>query len=227
MKLMGALVLLALALGQNPDAQKPVAANEATGVEVAAQILPANRFCEFGAKAYMVYFPIDITVTNARRTPIIVARRLNVQRLLVGASINDMDAHKYELETNSAPLRIFGQASDFGAQPSTTGFMTLKHNQSYDFTIVQGVPVRLSAADSVPGTTTSGSHVLSVELAMWPYTRDPVVLAGQWSHYGDLISTPAISFPMTVSLPTNPPLEKCGLLPPRDQQSKDPQSKDQ
>ena len=223
MKLMGALVLLALALGQNPDAQKPVAANEATGVEVAAQLLPANRFCEFGPKAYMVYFPIDITVTNARRTPIIVARRLNVQRLLVGASINDMDAHKYELETNSAPFRIFGQASDFGAQPSATGFMTLKHNQSYDFTIVQGVPVRLSAADSVPGTATSGSHVFSVELGMWPYTRDPVALAGQWSNYGDLISAPAISFPMPVSLPANPPLEKCGLIPPKDQTIKDQQ----
>jgi hypothetical protein len=221
MKLMGALVLLALALGQNPDAQKPVATNEATGVEVAAQVLPANRFCEFGPKAYMVYFPIDITITNARRTPIIVARRLNVQRLLMGATIDDIWAHKYELEINSAPLRIFGQPSDFGVQPSATGFMTLKHNQGYDFTIVQGVPVRRSAADSVPGTATSGSHVLSVELAMWPYTRDPVALAGQWSHYGDLISTPAISFPMTVSLPANPPLEKCGLIPPKEQQSKD------
>jgi len=80
------LFLLALALGQNPDAQKTVAANEATGVEVAAQILPANRFCEFGPKGLCgPIFPLTLTVTNARRTPIIVARRLNVQGCWWGA----------------------------------------------------------------------------------------------------------------------------------------------
>ena len=129
MKLMGALVLLALALGQNPDAQKPVAANEATGVEVAAQLLPANRFCEFGPKAYMVYFPIDITVTNARRTPIIVARRLNVQRLLVGAS----DGRTYKGHVDSVAGATGPLFSVLPPENATGNFVK----------VVQRVPVKI------------------------------------------------------------------------------------
>ncbi len=216
-----AIVVFLLALLPEPAAQKPAAASqapgpEAPGVEISAQLLPPNRFCEYGPKAYVAYFPIAITVTNGRRTPIVVARQLAVRRLLIGANISDLWAHKYELETHLEGLRIYGHDSDFGPLPSANAFVVLKHNQAYDFTVVQGIAVRNSAADLVPGTVAAGDHNISLELQTWPYARDPATVVNQWSRSGDLISIPVSSFPAPIKLMSNPVVQKCGLIPPKD-----------
>jgi hypothetical protein len=205
------LALLPLPV-QDPATQK----SEAPGVEISAQLLPPNRFCEYGPKAYVAYFPIAITVTNGRRTPIIVARQLAVQRLLISANISDLWAHKYELETHLEGLRIYGHDADFGPPPSSNAFVVLKHNQAYDFTMVQGIAVRNNAADSVPGTVPVGDHTMSLELQTWPYARDPGTVVNQWSRSGDLIATPVSSFPAPVKLMANPVVQKCGLTPPKE-----------
>jgi len=97
---------------QAPGQAKPAppAANDPTaGVEVTAQPLPANKFCEFGPKAYVVYLPLDVTVANGRRTPIILSRYLHIQRILVGKNTADVQAQKYELSTKVRPFRSFGE----------------------------------------------------------------------------------------------------------------------
>jgi hypothetical protein len=212
--------LLALPPAQNPAAQKPgtasqVPAPEAPGVEISAQLLPPNRFCEYGPRAYVAYFPIAITITNGRRTPIIVARQLSVRRVLISANISDLWAHRYELETRLEGLRIYGHDSDFGP-PSSNAFVVLKHNQTYDFTVVQGIAVRNNAADSVPGTVAAGDHNISLELQTWPYARDAATVSNQWSRTGDLIATPVSSFPTPIKLMANPVVQKCGLTPPKE-----------
>jgi hypothetical protein len=213
--------LLALLPAQHPAAQKPgtasqVPAPEAPGVEISAQPLPPNRFCEYGPKAYVAYFPIAITVTNGRRTPIIMARQLSVRRVLISATLSDLWAHKYELETRLEGLRIYGHDADFGPPPSPNAFVVLKHNQAYEFTVVQGIAVRNDAADPVPGTVSAGDHNISLELQTWPYARDPATVGNPWSRLGDLISSPVSSFPAPVKLMANPVVEKCGLTPPKD-----------
>jgi hypothetical protein len=213
--------LLALMPVQNPAAQKPGAASqvpqpEAPGVEVSAQLLPPNRFCEYGPKAYIAFFPMAITVTNGRRTPIILARQLTVRRVLISENMSRLWARKYELETHLDGLRIYGHDADLGPQPSSNAFVVLKHNQAYEFTVVQGIAVRNNAADSVSGTVAAGDHEISLELQTWPYARDPAPLTDQWSRYGDLISIPVASFPAPVKLTANPVVEKCGLIPPKD-----------
>ncbi|HWX55986.1 MAG TPA: hypothetical protein VN176_15465 [Verrucomicrobiae bacterium] len=203
--------MIALAAIQTGPA-KPVTAGEVGGVEVSAEVLASNRFCEYGPKAYMVYFPIEVTITNARHTPIIVAKGLNVQRILLGASVSDLTAGKYELATPVRPLRSSGLNVKFDTPAPSDDFAVLKHNQSYAFTTVQGIPVRNLTADAAPGTVPDGNHFISVEVQSWPYARDAGATKTQWSRYGELISEPLVSFPSPIQLPANPVVEKCGLI---------------
>ena len=208
--------LLPLLPVQDASTQKPTPSTEPPGVEVSAQLLPPQRFCEYGPRAYIAYFPIAITVTNGRRTPIIVARQLAVRRVLISANLSDLWAHKYELETHLDGLHIYGHDADFGTSPSQNAFVVLKHNQAYDLTVVQGIAVRNNAADSVPDTVAVGDHNVSLELQTWPYARDAGPVSNQWSRTGDLISTPVSSFPAPIKLMANPAVQKCGLIPPKE-----------
>ncbi len=213
------LFLLMVALAQNKDAQsnaapKPAAPPELPGVEVAAQFLIPTKFCEYGPRAYIVYFPVEITVTNGRRTPIILARQLTISRLLLGANISEVWAHKYEIGNHTAGLRLLGHGPDFEGYPSSPAFIVLKHNQSYVFTAVQGISVSNDPKNAVLGTVPTGDFEVSLELQTWPYQRDAATLNNQWSHFGDVISGAAFSFPVQIKLPANPVVQKCGLMPP-------------
>src|SRR5260370_16796092 len=94
------LFLLMVALAQNKDAQsnaapKPAAPPELPGVEVAAQFLIPTKFCEYGPRAYIVYFPVEITVPNGRRTPIILARHLTISTFPPVSNFTDVYTHNY------------------------------------------------------------------------------------------------------------------------------------
>ena len=192
----------------------PAAANDpGAGVEITAQALPANKFCALGPKAYVVYVPMDITVANGRHTPIILTRYLHVQRVLIARNNNDAQAHKYELATPVRAYRSFREMN-FGPLPSDDSFVVLKHNQTYEFTAVEGVPVRNDPAENIPGTAYPGDLALSIELQTWPFSREAGIVQRDWTKFGDLISTPVISFPTIIKLPANPVTEKCGLLAP-------------
>src|SRR5215472_3560819 len=120
----------------------PAAANDPTaGVEITAQALPASKFCAFGPKAYVVYVPLDITIANGRHSPIILTRYLHVQRVLIGRNNAEAQAQNYDL---AMPVRAYRSFRDlnFGSQPSDESFVVLKHNQTYEFTAVEGLPVR-------------------------------------------------------------------------------------
>jgi hypothetical protein len=197
---------------KKPDA---TAANDpGAGVEITAQALPPSKFCALGTNAYVVYVPMDITIANGRRTPIILTRYLHIQRVLLGKSSDDVQAHKYELATPVRAYRSFGEGVSFGPQPSDDSFVVLKHNQTYEFTAVEGIPVRNNPADKVPDTVYPGEFALSIELQTWPFVRDASTLQQSWSKLGDLISVPVISYPTIIKLQANPPVEKCGLLAP-------------
>src|SRR5215470_4808457 len=146
----------------------PPANDPTAGVEVTAQALPPSKFCAFGPKAYVVYVPLDITVANGRHTPIVLTRYLHVQRVLIAKNNNDAQARKYELATPVRAYRSFREMN-FGAQPSDDSFVVLKHNQTYEFTAVEGVPVRNNPAENIPGTAFPGDLALSIELQTWPF----------------------------------------------------------
>lgn len=192
----------------------PAANDPAAGVEITAQALLPGKFCELGPKAYVVYLPLDVTIANGRRTPIILTRYLNVQRILIGKTTEDVVAQKYELATQPRPYRTFGESAMFGPQPSDDNFVVLKHNQTYEFTTVQGVPVRNDPNDKIPGTVYPGSLAMSIEVQTWPFSRDVNTVQTNWAKFGDLISAPVISYPTLIKLNANPPAEKCGLVPP-------------
>ena len=190
------------------------AANDpGAGVEITAQALPASKFCALGPKAYVVYVPMDITVANGRHTPIILTRYLHVQRVLISKNNNDAQARKYELATPVRAYRSFREMN-FGVQPSDDSFVVLKHNQTYEFTAVEGVPVRNDPAENIPGTAYPGDLALSIELQTWPFSRDAAAVQRDWTTCGDLLSTPVISYPTIIKLGANPATEKCGLLAP-------------
>lgn len=194
--------------------QTPAANDPSAGVEITAQALPPGKFCALGPKAYVVYVPMDITVANGRRTPIILTRYLHIQRVLVGKNTNDVQARHYELATPVRPFRSFGEGVTFGQQPSDDSFVVLKHNQTYEFTAVQGIPVSKDTANRVPDTAYPGNLAFSIELQTWPFSRDASALQRNWAQFGDLISAPVISYPTFIQLPANPVTEKCGLLAP-------------
>ena len=199
---------------KNAPAAASTPADPAAGVEVTAQALPPSKFCALGSDAYVVYVPLDITVANGRRTPIILTRYLHIQRVLLGKSSNDVQAQKYELATPVRAYRSFGEGVNFGPKPSDDSFVVLKHNQTYEFTAVEGIPVRNNVADKAAGTAYPGTMALSIELQTWPFFRDASNVQKDWSQIGDLISAPVISFPTLIRLDANPPVEKCGLLAP-------------
>lgn len=157
---------------------------------------------------------MDITIANGRRTPIILTRYLHIQRVLLGKSNDQMQSHNYELATPVRAYRSFGEGVGFGPQPSDDSFVVLKHNQTYEFTAVQGIPVRNNAADKVAETAYPGDLALSIELQTWPFSRNPAGVKENWAKFGDLISAPVISYPTIIKLPANPVAEKCGLLAP-------------
>ncbi|HEY6253048.1 MAG TPA: hypothetical protein VI685_24070 [Candidatus Angelobacter sp.] len=192
----------------------PAPADPSAGVEVTAQALPASKFCALGPRAYVVYVPMDITVANGRRTPIILSQFLHVQRVLVGKTTNDVQAKKYELATPVRTFRSFGQGATFGPQPTDDSWVVLKHNQTYEFTAVEGIPVRNNSADEVAGTVYPGDLAFSIELQTWPFSRDPSALQKDWARFGDIIIAPVIGYPTLIKLPANPPTEKCGLPAP-------------
>jgi hypothetical protein len=198
----------------NPAAAATGPANPAAGVEVTAQALPPSKFCALGNNGYVVYLPLDITVANGRRTPIILTRYLHIQRVLLGKSSDDIQAQRYELATPVRAYRSFGEGVSFGPKPSDDSFVVLKHNQTYEFTAVEGIPVRNNVADKVPGTAYPGGLAMSIELQTWPFFRDAYSVQKDWSPIGDLISAPVISYPTLIKLDANPPVEKCGLLAP-------------
>ena len=201
------------ALGQTKNAA-PAATGPSAGVEVTAQALAPTKFCALGSNAYVMYVPLDITVANGRRTPIVLTRYLHIQRVLVGKTTEDIFAQKYELATPVRTYRSFGEGVAFGPQPNEDSFAVLKHNQTFEFTAVQGIPVRNNAADKVAGTAYPGNLALSVELQTWPFNRSAASSQTAWAKFGDLISTPVVSYPTLIQLPANPPTEKCGLLAP-------------
>jgi hypothetical protein len=184
------------------------------GIEVTALALPPSKFCALGPRAYVVYVPMDITVVNGRRTPIILTRYARVQRVLLGKNNDDVLAHKYELVTPMRSLRSPGNDVVFGSQPSDDSFTVLKHNQSFDFTTVEGIPVRNDPADNIPGTVSPGDLALSVELQTWPFAREASSLREQWSRIGDLITAPVTGYPTIIKLPANPTTENCGMKEP-------------
>ncbi len=192
----------------------PAANGPGAGVEITAQALPPSKFCALGANAYVVYMPLDITIANGRRTPIILTRYLHIQRVLLGKTSADVQAQKYELATPVRSYRSFSDNVNFGPQPSDDSFVVLKHNQTYEFTAVQGIPVRNNAADKVAGTVYAGDLAMSIEVQTWPFFRNPSTLQTDWAKFGDLISVPVISYPTLIKLPASPPTEKCGLLAP-------------
>jgi hypothetical protein len=196
--------------GQGPNTA-PAAADPVEGIEVTALANDPTRFCAYGPGAYVAYVPIDVTVVNGRRAPIILARALLVQRVLVGKTNDDVQAGRYELATPVRTARLRADPIVFGPAPEDDNFTVLKRNQKYEFTVVQAIPVRNNAAQALPGTAYPGNLAFSVELQTWPYTRDAAGLQQQWVRYGDLIATPVTAFPTIVRLPANPPTENCGI----------------
>jgi hypothetical protein len=192
----------------------PAATDPAGGVEITALALPASKFCALGTDGYVVYVPLDITIANGRQTPIILTRYLHIQRVLLGKSSDDVQAQKYELATPVRAYRSFGEGVSFGSRPSDDSFVLLKHNQTYEFTAVEGIPVRNNPSDNVPGTAYPGELAFSIELQTWPFFREASTVQKEWSQFGDLISTPVISYPTLIKLAANPQVEKCGLLAP-------------
>ena len=202
------------ALGQTTKTAPQPANDPSAGVEITAQALPASKFCAFGPKAYVVYVPLDVTIANGRREPIILSRYLNTQRILIGKTSDDVTAQKYELATPSRAYRTFAETGMFGPQPSDDNFVILKHNQTYEYTTVQGVPVRNDPNEKVPGTVYPGTLAMSIEVQTWPFAREARSIQTQWAKYGELISTPVISYPTLIKLTPNPVTEKCGLVAP-------------
>jgi hypothetical protein len=200
---------------QQPSASAGAAPSDpSAGVEITAQALPANKFCGLGADGYVVYVPLDITVANGRRTPIILTRFLHIQRVLLGKTPEDVLAQKYELATPVRAYRSFGEAGNFGPSPSDDAFVVLKHNQTYEFTAVEGIPVRNNPSAKVAGTAYPGQLAMSIEIQTWPFFRESSGVRRDWGSFGDLISTPVISYPTLIKLVANPTVEKCGLLAP-------------
>ncbi|HMF92025.1 MAG TPA: hypothetical protein VKL40_15380 [Candidatus Angelobacter sp.] len=181
------------------------------GVEVTALALEPSRFCAFGPDAYVVYIPIDVTIVNGRRAPIILARALQVQRVLLGKTNDDVQAGRYELGTPVRAARLRADSTAFGPAPDDDTFAVLKHNQKFEFTVVYGIPVRNNRAQTVPGTAYPGNLAFSVELQTWPFARNAAGLQQQWVRYGDLIAAPVIAFPTILRLPANPTTENCHI----------------
>lgn len=199
---------------QTPAKPAPPPTDPSAGVEVTAQALPASKFCVLGANGYVVYVPMDITVANGRRTPIILTRYLHIERVMLGKTPADVQAQRFELATPVRAYRSFADGINFGPKPPDDSFVVLKHNQTYEFTAVEGIPVRNNSADKVPSTAYPGQLALSVELQTWPFFREASTVQKDWTQFGDLIFTPVISYPTLITLPANPPVEKCGLLAP-------------
>lgn len=198
-----------------PQTQPAAApADPSAGVEVTAQALPPSKFCALGKNGYVVYVPMDVTVANGRRTPIILTRYLHIQRVLMGKSTAQVQAQKYDLATPVRAYRSFGEGVNFGPRPSDDSFVVLRHNQTYEFTTVEGIPVRNNSTDQLAGTAYPGDLAMSIELQTWPFTRDASAVQKDWTQFGDLISTPVISYPTLIKLQANPPVEQCGLLSP-------------
>jgi hypothetical protein len=189
----------------------PAASDLVEGVEVTALALEPTRFCAYGSDAYVVYVPFDVTIVNGRRAPIILSRYLHVQRVLLGKTNDDVQAGRYELATPARPHRFLIDSVLFGPAPDDDSFIVLKHNQKYDFTVVEGIPVRNNPAQSLPGTAYPGSLAFSMELQTWTFKRDAAGLQQQWVRYGDLIATPVTAYPTILRLPANPPTENCGI----------------
>lgn len=198
-----------------PAAPTPPAADPTEGVEITAQALPPSKFCALGSRAYVVYVPMDVTVANGRRSPIILSQYLHVQRILVGKNAADVQAKRYDLATPVRTFRSFGRGVTFGAQPTDDSWVVLKHNQTYEFTTVEGIPVRNNSADEVPGTAYPGDLAFSIELQTWPFEREASELQKSWARFGEIITTPVISYPTLIKLPANPVTEKCGLPAPQ------------
>jgi hypothetical protein len=181
------------------------------GVEVTALATEPTRFCAYGRDAYVVYVPIDVTIVNGRRSPIILSRYLHVQRVLLGKTNDDVQARRYELATPVRAARLRADPVVFGPAPEDDNFTVLKHNQKYEFTVVEGIPVRNNSAQTLPGTVYPGTLAFSVELQTWPFTRDAAGLQQQWVRYGDLIAAPVVAYPTILRLPANPTTENCGI----------------
>lgn len=193
------------------QAQATPAPDPTAGVEVTALALEPARFCAYGRDAYVVYVPVDVTVVNGRRAPIILARALRVQRVLLGKTNDDVQAGRYELDTPVRTAHLRADSTAFGPAPDDDTFTVLKHNQKFEFTVVYGIPVRNNRAQAVPGTAYPGSLAFSVELQTWPFTRDPASLQKQWLRFGELVAAPVIAYPTILRLPANPPTENCGI----------------
>jgi hypothetical protein len=196
---------------QQSQTQATATPDPTAGVEVTALALEPTRFCAFGPDAYVAYVPVDVTIVNGRRSPIILARALRVQRVLLGKTNDDVQAGRYELATPVRTARLRVDSAGFGPQPDDDNFTVLKHNQKFEFTVVEGIPVRNNPAQAVPGTAYPGSLAFSVELQTWPFARDAAGLQQQWLRFGDLIAAPVVAYPTILRLPASPPTENCGI----------------
>lgn len=106
---------------------------------------------------------------------------------------------------------------EFGDEPSSSYFVTLKPGESHAPVNTINVPIfiRADGEDDRDSGLNSGQHMLQVKVSTWPFSANSgTELYARWSRFGNLWTAPLLSMPMEfqVDVPRRRSLSDCNNL---------------
>jgi hypothetical protein len=131
----------------------------------------------------------------------------------ISRSVEAATAKDYE-QVISPMMGLNTKDIEFGNEPSSSYFVTLKPGESHAPINTINVPIfiRAEGEDNRDSGLDSGRHMLQVKVSTWPFSANSgTELYTRWSRFGDLRTVPLLSMPMEfhVETPRHRSLSDC------------------
>lgn len=169
-------------------------------------------FCEGDQEVYTTHLKLKLRYTNLGAQKIILYRPrkpIGITKAYVASDNLALEEKRYQsvLEYDTFGLPKTAPSSK---QPDAENFILLDAGNSFEIPATLAVPVRFDFHLQIPGTVSSGDHVISVEVADWPFSEEAGRSLGRaWANLGDLLYEPLISLPVYIRIPDKVQVRDC------------------
>jgi hypothetical protein len=208
------LILSIMPLGFSPRdavcADQGIRSSSDTGLDLHIAINSRN-FCSADDEVYTEVFNLILRYTNKGKSTVTVFIGTDIaEATQVALTIQGMKTGKYESEIGGALLPMDGGRYMFGSDPDTERSVSLVPGQSVVVKHPVGVVVSKSESAKVPGTITSGKHLLQVLMMIKVSDGSKnKVTADSMNQHPEFRWVKVPSQPVEFAVPVNPDLTDC------------------
>jgi hypothetical protein len=169
--------------------------------------ITGQRFCQEG-NGYSVVQNLDVHLVNQTTGKLIVERTTKGYGIYVARDLADLSKGNYEYHPHIQWADIVHSEEPHAKTPGPD-FLILAPGESFDSIADFWVSVSRSDLPPTAGTLQPGNHLLQLVISTWDYRASPDQFRKSWESFGTLVDTGIKTEPLTISLPTDPKVDKC------------------